>query len=413
MKTIVKEPVPSPVPPLAAGGTSEQTAPHLPDRHAGEVVKQNPAAQQAKMHEKKESAGHPGFFGRIFRSVPFQEKINFARHLSVCIRSSMPVLEGLKLIREQTPSKHFKTVVAGLIENVNGGQSLAQSMEHYHYVFGEFFVNMVRVGEASGNLAQSLLYLSQELRKQREIAHKVRSSMIYPGVIFIATIVITAFLTFFIFPKILPVFSGLRVELPFTTKIVIATLGFLQKYGFYALVGAIAFVVAVRISLSFRNVHYVLDKMLLSTPILAGLIKNITVTNFTRSLAVLLKSGMTIIDALAISGNTFGNLVYRKEITQMIDAVKRGESLTRYLETRPKLFPAMMAGMIRVGESTGNLEENLVYLAEYYEGEVNESLTNLTTAIEPLLLLFMGTLVGFVALSIITPIYTITQGLQV
>ena len=139
---------------------------------------------------------------------------------------------------------------------------------------------------------------------------------------------------------------------------------------------------------------------------------NVTITNFARSLSVLLKSGMTILDALEITKGTFHSMIYRKEIDQMILAVRRGESMAKYLGSAPKLFNPMFVGMIEIGESTGNLEENLVYLAEYYESEVDETVRNLTTILEPLLLLFMGFLVGFVALSIITPIYKVTQGLK-
>jgi type IV pilus assembly protein PilC len=325
----------------------------------------------------------------------------------------MPVLEALRLIRRQIASKAFGVIIDNIVKDVNNGQFLAQSLQRYDYIFGGFFVNMVKVGESSGNLSQSLLYLAQELRKQREIASRIRTAMIYPAVIFFATLGITAFLTFFIFPKILPVFSTLQVELPLTTKLLIKVLAFLQEYGFVFAGSVVAFVVAVRLILSIPRVHFVFDRFLLSVPVIRTVTVNVTLTNFSRSLSVLLKSGMTIVDALGIAKGTFHNMVYQQLIGQMIESVKRGESMTRYLETQPRRFPAMLVGMIQVGETTGNLEENLAYLAEFYEGEVNESVGNLTTVIEPLLLLFMGFLVGFVALSIITPIYKITQGLQI
>ncbi len=353
------------------------------------------------------------FFHRLWSPVSNQEKINFARHLSVTIKSSMPVLEALRLIRKQTASKAFGAIIDDIIAGVNNGQFLAQAMGRYDYVFGEFFVNMVKVGESSGNLSQSLLYLAQELRKQKEMASRIRSAMIYPGVIFFATLGITGFLTFFIFPKILPVFASLKVELPITTIFLIKTLAFLRNYGIIFGVGVGLAIIGVRVLLSLPRVHFLFDRFVLAVPVLSGVTVNVTMTNFTRSLGVLLKSGMTIIDALNIAQGTFHNMVYRDLVLKMVDSVKRGESMTRYLEGFPGRFPAMMVGMIQVGEQTGNLEENLAYLAEFYEGEVNESVGNLTTIIEPLLLLFMGFLVGFVALSIITPIYKITQGLTV
>ena len=343
-----------------------------------------------------------GILHRIWSPVSFQEKINFARHLSVAIKSSMPVLEALRLIRRQTGSKAFAVVIDQIINDVNNGQFLAQSMERFNYIFGNLFVNMVRVGESSGNLSQSLLFLN-----------RIRSAMIYPAVIFFATVSITAFLTFFIFPKIMPVFTSLRVELPLTTRILIQVLHFLQAHGITFGIAIAVLIVAIRLMLLVRPIHFIFDRFILYVPVLSRVTVNVTLANFTRSLGVLLKSGMTIVDALTIARGTFHNLYYQREIEFLIESVKKGESMTRYFESKPKLFPAMMTGMIQVGESTGNLEENLGYLAEFYEGEVNDSVSNLTTVIEPLLLLFMGFLVGFVALSIMTPIYKITQGLQV
>ena len=353
------------------------------------------------------------FTSQIWSPVSFQEKINFARHLSVAIKSSMPLLEALKLIRKQIPGKGFTAIIDDIIKDVNNGQFLAQGMAKYSHVFGDFFVNMVRVGESSGNLSQTLLYLAHELQKQKEIASRVKSAMVYPAVIFFATIAITGFLTFFIFPKILPVFGSLNVELPATTRGLIFVLKFLQEHGIVFGIVMFFVMIGMRLVLLVPTVHFMFDQLTLAIPVLSKVTKSITLTNFTRSLGILLKSGMTIVDALDIAKGTFHNLYYRREIESLIEGVKRGESMTRYLESRPTLFPPMMVGMIQVGETTGNLEENLTYVAEFYESEVNESVGNLTTVIEPLLLLFMGFLVGFVALSIITPIYKITQGLQV
>lgn len=353
------------------------------------------------------------FSSQIWSPVSFQEKINFARHLSVAIKSSMPLLEALRLIRKQIPGKGFTAIIDDIIKDVNNGQFLAQGMKKYDHVFGDFFVNMVRVGESSGNLSQTLLYLAHELQKQKEVASRVKSAMVYPAVIFFATIAITGFLTFFIFPKILPVFGSLNVQLPATTRSLIFVLKFMQDHGIVFGIVMTFVAIGMRLILLVRAVHFMFDQFVLSVPVISKVTKSITLTNFTRSLAILLKSGMTIVDALEIAKGTFHNLYYRREIEMLIEGVKRGESMTRYLESRPALFPPMMVGMIQVGETTGNLEENLTYVAEFYESEVNESVGNLTTVIEPLLLLFMGFLVGFVALSIITPIYKITQGLQV
>ncbi|MBI5732532.1 type II secretion system F family protein [Candidatus Jorgensenbacteria bacterium] len=373
------------------------------------IEKHEPLADNNKFFRGRKKRGR----FRIFPAVSLQEKINFARYLSVGIKSGLAIIESLRLIQEQTASKKLKKAIEEIIKDVNNGQSLAQSLEMFEYIFGGFFINMVKVGETSGNLSSSLLHLSLELKKQREVNHRVRAALMYPVVILVVTLGITFFLTFFIFPKILPIFSSLRVELPLTTQIMIQTLTFMTKYGFHVIGGLIFMAILLRLLLALPKPHYVFDRLMLSMPLISKIVKNLTLTNFARSLNVLLKSGMTLIDALTIAKGTFHNLVYRRHLDTLIDFIGRGEQMARYLSTKPKFFPPMFAGMIRVGEETGNLEENLIYLAEHYEGEVDDQVKNLTTVLEPILLVFMGLLVGFVAVSIITPIYKITQQVKV
>ncbi len=351
-------------------------------------------------------------FFRFLQGVSLQEKINFARHLSVTTKSGLPLLEALKLIRNQVTKKSFKKIIDKVVNDVENGRSLAQSLSRFPHIFNDFFVNLVKVGETSGNLAEALLYLAVELKKQREVGHKIRSALVYPIVILIVTIAVTLFLTLFIFPKILPIFVSLGIPLPFSTRLVIAVLTFLSKYGLWVLLGIIVFVIGLRLLLTVPKIHFYFDKILLDTPFLSKIIVNVTMTNFSRSLSVLLKSGMTIIDALEVAKGTFHNKYYRRQIEYVVESVKRGESIARYLAKEPKLFPPMVHGMVEVGETTGNLEQNLLYLSEHYESEVDEVVRNLTSILEPFLLVFMGFLVGFVALSIITPIYQVTQGLR-
>lgn len=353
------------------------------------------------------------FIRRLLGSVPLQEKINFARHLSVSIKSGMSLIDALKLIQGQSNSKKFSHLLGKVIEDVENGQFLAQSLAKFQYIFGDLFVNMVKVGETSGNLSQSLLYLAGEIKKQREINRRIKGALIYPLIILIATIGVTLFLTLFIFPKILPIFVSLKIQLPFTTQLVIYVLSFLQFYGLYVLGGLVLLFIFGKGMLAVRRIHFLFDRLTINLPFISQVVMNITMTSFTRSLSVLLKSGMTLVDALEIARGTFHNLYYQREIEYMAEGVKKGESMARYLAQNHRIFPPMLTSMIQVGESTGNLEENLAYLSDYYESEVDETLKNLTTILEPVLLLTMGLLVGFIALSIITPIYQVTQGLQI
>jgi type II secretory pathway component PulF len=353
------------------------------------------------------------FFSKTFEHLALQERINFARHLALVIKAGLPVFEGLKIIQDQAESPALRRVIASLIEDVNSGKFLADGLQEYEYLFGTFFVNIVRVGESSGTLSKNLLYLADELRRSKELQGKVRSAMVYPVVILIATLAVAGFLTFFIFPKLIPVFAGLNVQLPLTTRMLLATLAFVKSYGLYLLGFIILLLIGLRIALKqVVAVKYAFDRSLFFVPVLSDLVVNINMVNFTRVLGLLLKSGVKIVEALEITGNTFDNSVYRQLLRNSEEGIKQGGQLGVYLAQHKHFFPPLVSGMVRVGESTGNLEDNLAYLAEFYDGEVDSKLHALTSLIEPIMLLMMGLLVGFVALSIITPIYSISQGIQ-
>ncbi len=355
----------------------------------------------------------PGLFSKLFDRISIQERINFARHLALVVKAGLPVFEGLKIIQSQAESPVLKRVIEDLINDVNNGKFLADGLERYEHIFGSFFINIVRVGEASGTLAKNLLYLADELGREKALQSKVRSAMIYPLVILVATIGVAGFLTFYVFPKLIPVFGSLNVQLPFTTRMLLSTLNFLRAYGLMLLGGVIIFLIAAR--LVFKKVapvRYFFDKMLLYLPVVADLDVSVNMVNFSRVLGLLLKSGVKIVEALEITKNTFGNLAYRRVLGAAGEEIRKGGQLGTYLAGSKRMFPPLVYGMVRIGESTGNLEENLEYLAQFYDEEVDAKLHSLTSLIEPLMLLLMGLLVGFVALSIITPIYSISQGIK-
>ena len=349
----------------------------------------------------------------FFDRLSTQEKINFARHLAMVIKAGLPMYQGLTILRDQASSKALSRIIKQVLIDINNGRFLADSLSRYEDTFGTFFVNLIRVGEASGTLSQNLIYLSDELRKSKNLRSKVRSAMVYPMVILVATIGVTGFLAFFVFPKLLPVLLGLGVKLPPTTLVLIAVVNYIQNYGLVTLVGVVVAFFLLRIMLRMLEpLRYAIDRFALAVPVISQLTISVNMVNFTRILALLLKSGVRIVEALTITGNTFSNLVYRRAIVGANDEIKKGGQLATYLATKKHFFPPLLADMIRVGENTGNLEDNLSYLAEYYEEEVDNKLHGMTSLLEPVLLLIMGLIVGFVALSIITPIYSISQGVR-
>ncbi len=359
------------------------------------------------MNSAKSVVFKAGFFSRLSA----QDKIDFARHLSITIKASLPIFECLKIIRKQARTKLFAKILDQVLMDVNNGMFLADALARYEHMFGEFFINVVRIGEASGTLGPNLLYLSGELQKSQSLRSKIRSAMIYPIILLVATVGIISFLMIVIFPKIIPVFASLRVTLPLSTKILIKVSDFVSGNALFVGIGAVALIVLIKALFMVKGIRALFDKFLFLIPVVSRLNINYNIANLTRIMGILLKSGIGIVDAVVITSKTFRSAVYRDALAAAADKIRTGEQFATYLMTRKKVFPPLAVSMIEIGENTGSLEENLFYLAEYYTEELDTSLKNLTVLMEPLLLLFMGLLVGFVAISIITPIYSITQGI--
>lgn len=347
----------------------------------------------------------------LFFRLSTKQKMLFARNLEVMIRSGMQILQGLEIIKKQSKSKAFQSILDQLIADVKNGHFLSVGLERYRFVFGDFFINLVRIGESSGTLGENLQYLGEELKKKDELQKKIRGAMVYPAFILVATLGITGILTFVIFPKILPVLTSIKVELPITTQIFIKISSFLFNYGLYFFGGLILLFIGFLLLLRVKRFKYAWHEILLRIPAVQETIKTVNMINFARTLGLLLKSGIKIVEALEITSDTLSNLVYKKEVALIAEGVKRGEPISQYLLQRPHMFSPIFTQMIVVGENTGKLDESILFLSNFYESELDESTKSLSNFLEPILLLIMGGIVAFVALAIITPIYKITQTL--
>ncbi|MDO8515935.1 MAG: type II secretion system F family protein [bacterium] len=366
---------------------------------------------------KPSPRGNSKTFERLFASLlhgslSLQEKVNFSRHLSIIIKAGLPLLEGLKLMKKQSTSKTLINVLDALIEDVNNGQSLATALAKYRDIFGDFFISVVEVGETSGTLGENLLYIAEEMKKSRTLRAKVRSAMIYPIILMVMTVVIAGFLTFFIFPKLIGAFSSLNIKLPLVTQILIDTLAFLKSYGVFLAIGLVAAVIGWKLLMRLEWARLLYHKFLLYIPVVSTLMIKYNLANFARLLGVLLKGGMKIVESVIIVSGTFDNLVYRKALLNAAEEIKKGGALAEFLSANRHAFPPILSAMIEVGENTGNLEENLFYLADYYTEEVDIALKDLTALMEPLIIVIMGLIVGFVALAVITPIYSLSKAVH-
>ncbi len=343
---------------------------------------------------------------------PIKEQILFTKRLAVLIQAGVPILKALTIMSDQITSKGGSYILSLVLTEVEQGKFLSSGLQKFKRIFSDFTINIIRVGEVSGTLHENLEYLSEEMRKKQELKRKITSAFVYPIFIVVATLGITIFLTGYIFPKIIPVFSSFRVQLPLPTQILIAISHFVSHDWLFILLGIIAFVVGIVLLLRMPRIKLWFDTMLIRVPLIGTLFKDYYLANSCRTFSVLLMADVKIVEASKIVASVTANRAYKKQFVSMSEHLLKGEKVSDFLAQRPELFPSIMTQMIVVGEEAGNLSGSLQYLSRMYEDELNDLSKNLTTIIEPVLMVFMGLIVGFVAISMITPIYSITQSLH-
>jgi len=348
----------------------------------------------------------------MFIHISLPDKILFTKNLALALRSGVSLVNSLKLVHNQARSRSFKKIIGSLMDDANKGIFLSAGLAKFSGVFGPLFINVIKVAETSGTLPENLIYLGDELVKKSQLHKKIRGALIYPIIILIATVVIGAAMVVFVFPKIVPLFENANVELPLTTRMLIWLSDFLTSYGIFIGIGAVVIFFVFRAILHLGPIKYFYDSTLFYAPIFGKAIVNFNMANFTRTFGLLLKSGVPITEAIDVTAASLTNSVYRRRLRVAADQVRKGEFLSRYLYKRPREFPTTLVNMLEVGENTGNLTENLKYLDEYYDNEVDSFTKNLSSILEPMLLLVMGGVVAFIALSFITPIYQITRTIQ-
>lgn len=366
------------------------------------------------MNEEKKSHSRIAALKNIsFTSLSSKDRIFFIKRLSFLIKANIPILESLQMIRDQTRKKSYSKILDTIIFDVSNGQYLSTSLSKFRKMFGDFAINIISFGESSGILSENLEYLADEMRKKQALKRKVVGAFIYPAVVTLATIGITAFLMIYLFPKIMPIFTSLHMDLPLSTRIVVFMSNFIRMYGLWVIILlAISIIAVVTLIRQSKKFHFYFDLFILKIPTVGKMIQYYNLANSTRTLGLLLKSGITISESLPIAAKTTNNLVYKQEFERVSDIINRGEKMSLYFASRRNLFPDVLTQIIAVGERSGNLSNSLIYLSNLYEEEVDEFTKNISNIIEPVLMIVMGLMVGFIAISIITPIYGITQHLQ-
>ena len=361
------------------------------------------------LSEKKGSGFSLPKLGQAFRRVTLAEKLTFIKNLSVMLRSGVSVSRSLKILAQQTTNKKFQKVISEIARSVEGGQAFSKALAKHPDIFSGLYVSLVEVGEAGGNLDQNLDYLHTLLKREYDLVRKTKGALTYPLVV-LATLVLVGVLMFiFVLPKLTSTFTELNVELPALTRALIALVDLFSKYSVFIIaalvVGGFGLVYFFRTPTGVR----LFNKTAIMLPVISGIVQKINLARLTLILSSLMKSGMQIVSALRISAKSLGNGFYSRAVSRAAEQVKVGVALSAALEKDPKLFPSLMTQMLKVGEESGTVEEILKEMGDYYEQEVDQIMKNLSSIIEPVLVVLIGIVVGVMAVALIMPIYSITQ----
>ncbi len=350
--------------------------------------------------------------GAIFGGVKLHEKIIFTKNLAGMITAGLSLYRALAVLEKQTKNKTFKKVLTGLIEEINHGGTLSGGMAKYPKIFSKIFVSMVRAGEESGSLAQSLTEVGIILDKNYALTKKVKGAMTYPAIIMTAIGIIAILMFIFVIPTLLKTFKDLQVPLPGSTKLIIAVSDFISGHTFIFLgiIGLLIFGMVTFFKSKFTQKY--LDFVTVRLPMIGGMIREMNTARMARTLSSLLSSGVAMTKSLEITKEVLSNRYYKETMNKGITAVEKGGTLSEIFKQNPHLYPIMVGEMVEVGEETGKLAQMLNDIAVFFEGEVDNKTKNLSTIIEPVLMLVVGAAVGFFAVSMIKPLYSLMDSIN-
>jgi type IV pilus assembly protein PilC len=338
------------------------------------------------------------------QKVKLKDLAIYGRQLSVLIDAELPLIQSLNILAEQTKNKYFKTVIQDIRADVEAGSTLNQAKRKFPNVFDDLYCNLVASGEQSGSLDIMLRRLAEYLEKIVRLRAQVRQAMIYPSAVLSFAIIVCIFMLW----KVIPVFAGifleLGAELPFLTSMVLSLSIFIQKYILFIAIGLVALVFGIRYWRRTVPGRRITDKFMLRMPLFGKLLEKVGLSRVTRTLSTLLSGGVPMLESMKITSSTSGNVIVEDFIMQARSMVAEGTSLRDALKEKGR-FPFMMIQMVGVGEATGTLDEMLSKLADFYDEEVEYSVANLLSILEPILLIFVGLIVGSLVVSMYLPIF--------
>lgn len=346
----------------------------------------------------------------LVNHISFNEIVNLTRHLSIMLNAGLTITDSIEIIKKQSESKGLAKLINGIEEEIRAGNSLSAALENHPDHFSNFYIALVKAGEASGKLDNVLDKLAHNLEKQREFKGKITGALIYPVIILIVMFVVIFLMITFVIPNLLNVYKSFDAELPPQTLFLINLSDFFVAWWWLILLSIGAAGWGILKYKQSRTGKKTMDRIMLHVPVVGKVLKVSALVDTTRTLSILVSSGVSLLDALDIITETTNNIVYQEALGNLRKGVEKGSPLWAIMEEQV-VFPQILIQMTRVGEQTGKLDETLDHLSRYFEAESEMAVKALTTMIEPTVLVLLGITVGFVVFSIITPIFSLTSSI--
>jgi type IV pilus assembly protein PilC len=341
------------------------------------------------------------------KKVKPEEMVLFTRSLATMVNSGLPLLQGIDIMMEQTESQSFKSMLTQVGQDIEAGLTFSDALKKHPRAFSELYSSMVRAGEASGNLDGILVQLAEYLEATEKLKREIKSAMTYPVIALVIVVAIAIGLLVFIVPKFQDIFESLGGQLPMPTLVLITVSNAIRKYVLVVIGLAFAFVVALRYYISTPTGQYQFDSIKLRMPVFGQLFRKVAVSRFARTFSTLTRSGVPVLASLEIVERTIGNDVISRAVKESQSSISAGATIADPL-AKSGVFPLMVTRMIDVGEKTGSLDELLAKIAEFYDQQVEAAISSLTSMIEPMLILFLGIVVGGMVLALFMPIFKLS-----
>lgn len=354
---------------------------------------------------------HDKHFLSIFKTVKEKDLVTFMRQFATLVDAGLPILRGLRVLEKQNKGRPLGNVLKSVSDSVESGNALSVSMKEYEHVFSPLFINMVHAGEVGGVLDKVLLQMADYYEKSSKLKKKVKSSMVYPSFVLLVAGIVVYGLIAFIIPKFSKMFLEMDLQLPWMTQFLIDASGFVRSQWYLPFVLLAGVFVAYRFTMANKTGRHMVHSILYKIPVFGDLFSKVAVSRFTRTLGTLINSGVQILEALNITRETVGNAVVENAITLVHDNLKEGESMVHPL-TQANIFPPMVLSMVSVGEETGRMAEMLIKIAESYEDDIDTAVAAVTSLIEPMLIISLAGVVGFIVIAMFLPLVSLISSMS-